>query len=161
MLNIYCLFSFMKTRETQPKQTREFSPCFILNKEKKTMKKTKKATPKKRETKKTAKKTIFSAVKNVGSSLLVSAVRTLSASKQGLVSIIEISEFLTDEGYPITPEQVRKGLQKYRRQFFSSKEEQKEMRGNGQVQMNDEVLGWRNEKPIAYGIQKGTLKELI
>ena len=118
-------------------------------------------TTKKQVAKKTAKKSFFSAVKNVGANVLVSAVRTLSAKKKGLVSIIEISEFLTAEGYPVTPEQVRKGLQKYRRDFFPDKKTQAEMKGNGQVQIGNEVLGWRAEKPIAYGIQKGTLKELI
>jgi hypothetical protein len=153
----------MKTRETQPKQTRETFSLVSLNKEKKTMK-TKKATPKKATPKKArkpqAKKSIFSSIRNLASSVLINLVRTESAQQKRIIDVVELAEMLTDDGTPQTAEQVRKRMQKERRKFFTSKEEQKAMRRNGQVQISEnEILGWRTEtgKPIAYGIEKGKL----
>jgi len=153
----------MKTRDIQPKQTREFSPRFILDKEKKTMK-PKKATPKKATPKKArkpqAKKSIFSSVKNLAYSGIVSLIRSESAKQNRIIDIVELADKLTDLGYPITPEKVRKDMQKWRRQFYSNKEEAESMKGNGQVQISDdEILGWRKvgTNPIAYGIEKGKL----
>ena len=119
-----------------------------------------KKTTKKKTPKKTAKKTIFSDVRNTLPSVIVNAVRTLSASKNRLVSVVEIAEFLTAEGYPITARDTRRKLQKIRSPHFKSEEEKKEMKGNGQVQYNSkEVLGWRKNgsDPISYGIEKGKL----
>ena len=151
----------MQTRETQPKRTREiFSLLLSLNKEKKTMKKTTKKTTKKSTPKKSTKKSIFSDVKNTLPSMIISAVRTLSASKKRLVSIVEIAEYLTAEGHPITARDTRRKLQKIRSSHFKSNEEREAMKGNGQVQHQpNEILGWRKEgsNPIAYGIEKGKL----
>jgi len=119
-----------------------------------------KKTTQKKTPKKTAKKTIFSDVRNTLPSMIVNAVRTLSASKNRLVSVVEIDEFLTAEGYPITARDTRRKLQKIRSPHFKSEEEKKEMKGNGQVQYNSkEVLGWRKNgsDPISYGIEKGKL----
>jgi hypothetical protein len=126
----------------------------------KTMKKTTKKTTKKSTPKKSAKSTIFSNVKNTLPSMIVSAVRTLSATKKRLVSIVEIAEFLTAEGNPISAKDVRRKLQKIRSHHFKSDEERQEMKGNGQIQLSaEEVMGWRKNgsNPIGYGIEKGKL----
>ncbi len=148
----------MKTRDTQPKQTAIFLSLFYGKKEKKTMGR-KKATPKKAR-KPQAKKSIFSSVRNLGKTMLVNLIRTESARQERIVDIVELADKLTDLGYPITPEKVRKDMQKWRRQFYSNKEEAESMKGNGQVQISeDEILGWRKDgtNPIAYGIEKGKL----
>ena len=126
--------------------------------------KTKKATPKKATPKKArkpqAKKSIFSSIRNLASSVLVNLVRTESAQQKRIIDVVELAEMLTDDGIPQTAEQVRKKLQKFRKQFFNSRQEQDEMKVNGQVQISEnEILGWRTEtgKPIAYGIEKGKL----
>lgn len=122
---------------------------------KKAPKKSVKKTPKK-----SVKSTIFSSVKNVGNSALLNLVRTMSQKAKRIVSIVELSEELTKQGTPTTSTQVRKKMQKIRRPLFSSVEEQENSKGNGQVQLSaSEVLGWRKEegKPIAYGIEKGTI----
>jgi len=119
-----------------------------------------KKTTKKKTPKKTAKKTIFSDVRNTLPSVIVNAVRTLSASKKRLVSVVEIAEFLTAKGYPITARDTRRKLQKIRASHFESILDRNAMKGNGQVQYNSkEVLGWRKNgsDPISYGIEKGKL----
>ena len=118
------------------------------------------AKPTKRARKPQAKKSIFSAVRNLANSVLVNLVRVESASQKRIIDIVELAEKLTDDGTPQTAEQVRKKLQKFRKQFFTSRQEQDEMKVNGQVQISEnEILGWRKEtgKPIAYGIEKGKL----